>query len=43
MEGRGPGVAGGGGSDGCATKGAWAMIVRMEAGYACGGMGEWWG
>jgi hypothetical protein len=24
-------------------RGVWATIVRMEAGHACGGMGEWWG
>jgi hypothetical protein len=37
----GGGVAGGNGG-GCAAKGAWVVIVRMEAGNA-GGTGEWWG
>jgi hypothetical protein len=35
----GPGVAGGDGGGGCAAKGAWAVLVRMEAGHACGGHG----
>jgi hypothetical protein len=35
-------VAGGNGG-GCAAKGAWAAVVRMEADTCVGGMGEWWG
>jgi hypothetical protein len=53
-KGRGPGVAGDDGGGGCAAKVAWAAVVRckggvgavvvhMEAGHACRGMGEWWG
>jgi hypothetical protein len=38
----GNGVAGGNGG-GCAAKGVWAVVVRMEAGKRAGGMGEWWG
>jgi hypothetical protein len=36
---RGDGVAGGNGS-GCAAKGAWAAVVRMEAGTRAGGGGH---
>jgi hypothetical protein len=35
-EGKGDGVAGDNGG-GCAAKGAWAAVVRMEAGYTCMG------
>jgi hypothetical protein len=35
--GEGSGVNGGDGGGGCAAKGAWAMVVRMEAGHACRG------
>jgi hypothetical protein len=38
-KGSGPGVAGGG----CAAKGVWAVVVRMEAMHLCGGTSEWWG
>jgi hypothetical protein len=41
-KGKGNGVVGDNG-DGCAAKGAWAAVVRMEAGTRAGGMGEWWG
>jgi hypothetical protein len=34
----GGGVAGGNGG-GCAAKGAWAVVVRMEAGTRAGGHG----
>jgi hypothetical protein len=33
---RGVGVAGGDGGGGCAAKGAWVAVVRMEAGHAHG-------
>jgi hypothetical protein len=39
MEGKGNGVADGDGGGGCAAKGEWAVVVRMEAGHACGGHG----
>ena len=42
MRGR-DGVAGGNGGGGCVAKGAGAVVVRMEAGHACGGTSEWWG
>jgi hypothetical protein len=37
-QGEGGCVAGGNGG-GCAPKGAWATVVRMEAGHACRGHG----
>jgi hypothetical protein len=40
--GGGDGVAGGNGG-GCAAKGAWVAVVRMEVGTRAGGKGEWWG
>jgi hypothetical protein len=54
QRGRGPGVAGDDGGDGCAAKVAWAAVVRCKGGvgggasahggeHACGGTGEWWG
>jgi hypothetical protein len=41
-KGRGDGVAGGNGG-GCAAKGVWVVVVRMEAGTSVGGTSEWWG
>jgi hypothetical protein len=40
--GRGP-VAGDDGGGGCTAKGAWVVVVCMEAAHACGVTGEWWG
>jgi hypothetical protein len=42
-QGEGAGVAGDDGGGGCAAKGAWEAVVRMEAGTRAGGTGEWWG
>jgi hypothetical protein len=28
---------------GALQRGAWAVVVRIEAGTRAGGMGEWWG
>jgi hypothetical protein len=33
----GDGVAGDDGGGGCASKGAWVVVVRMEARHACEG------
>jgi hypothetical protein len=41
MEGWGA-VAGDDGGGGCAAKGVWAAVVRIEAGTRAGGTGEWW-
>jgi hypothetical protein len=36
-KGKGAGVAGRDGGGGCTAKGAWAVVVCMEARHACGG------
>jgi hypothetical protein len=42
-EGRGSVVASDDVGGGCAAKGAWVVVVCVEAGHACRGHDEWWG